>query len=485
MRRGRFSLRRRKFVKSLLLTAIAPLGNASAAISWTGKVRMMQGPMAGAVSPTSFSVWVRTGGEQEVSLEYWPAGQGERRTAVTDCSRTARKADFTALIAANDLLPATDYRYRVLLNGEPDPYLAPEEGYNARTAPQVGSTESFGVAFGSCPHFRKMPIQPIWSAIESQKPRLFLWLGDNIYADSLLADVLAEEYRRQRDVPNLQPLLRSVPQLAIWDDHDYGLNDHDRRNPVKHEALQLFKHYWANPGYGLSDVPGVFFKYSYGAVDFFFLDDRFHRDPIDTPDSPDKTMLGAGQKHWLKTGLETSKAIFKVLVAGNGWTDAKGPGQEAWSSFLHERNEIFDFICERRIDGVVLLSGDTHIGELNCIPWSDLGGYDFYEFVSSPLAQEPAQSWRNYRPIIRVRDVYDAGSNFGFLEFNFDSSDPEIRFRLLSDVGEPAWPEFRVALSEISGHRQTWPGKVRNSTRRAPTMTAVEFFNESAGPAGK
>ncbi|MFQ5739432.1 MAG: iron-containing alcohol dehydrogenase, partial [Acidobacteriota bacterium] len=64
-------------------------------------------------------------------------------------------------------------------------------------------------------------------------------------------DILAEEYRRQREVPRLQPLLRSRPQLAIWDDHDYGLNDSDRTNPVKKEALRVFQQYWANPAYGL------------------------------------------------------------------------------------------------------------------------------------------------------------------------------------------------------------------------------------------
>ena len=38
------------------------------------------------------------------------------------------------------------------------------------------------------------------------------------------ADILREEYRRQRDVASLQGLIRSVSNLAIWDDHDFGRN---------------------------------------------------------------------------------------------------------------------------------------------------------------------------------------------------------------------------------------------------------------------
>ena len=45
-----------------------------------------------------------------------------------------------------------------------------------------------------------------------------------------------------------------------------------------------------------------------------------------------------------------------------------------------ERNEIFDFIRDE-ISAGVCISGDSHMGELNCIPWSERGGYDFYDFL--------------------------------------------------------------------------------------------------------
>ena len=90
-------------------------------------------------------------------------------------------------------------------------------------------------------------IQPIWYQIREADPDLFFWLGDNIYGDTLHSQFLAELYRRQRNVASLQPVLRNIPNLAIWDDHDYALNDGDRENPIREESLRVFKNYWATP----------------------------------------------------------------------------------------------------------------------------------------------------------------------------------------------------------------------------------------------
>jgi alkaline phosphatase D len=171
---------------------------------------------------------------------------------------------------------------------------------------------------------------------------------------------------------------------GTWDDHDYGLNNHDRTHPGKAEALSVFKEYWANPSYGLAEAPGVFFRYSYGKVDFFFLDVRYYRDPNKDSNDVSKSMLGKRQFEWLRSELENSRATFKLLISGSGWTLAKGEAGDSWASFLSERNAIFDFIRDNDIGGVVLLSGDTHVGELNVIPWSENGGYDLYELTSSP-----------------------------------------------------------------------------------------------------
>ena len=250
-------------------------------------------------------------------------------------------------------------------------------------------------------------------------------------------------------------------QLAFWDDHDFGLNDHDRTNPIKKDALQVFKEYWANPAYGLPDAPGVFFKYTYSSVDFFVLDVRYYRDPNLQPDSPAKTMLGKKQLEWLKNGLRGSQAPFKILLSGSGWSKAKGFGGDSWASYLHERNRIFNFIRDNEISGVVLLSGDTHVGELNVIPWSDAGGYDFYDLASSPLGQLSASSWMTRKPEKRVRPVFYKDANFGFIEFNFDDT-PTLTFLLIDSSGRNAWTPFILRAGELRDGIKSWPDKIKD-----------------------
>jgi alkaline phosphatase D len=389
----------------ILVCWLLASGAAAADRDDDGYPRLMQGPMVGAVSPNSAMIWLRTSGEYEISIQY--ATNFEMRSPITTDAITSKKADdYTLVITIDNLEPATEYFYRVLVNGEGDKYLEEFPAFRFATAPAKGAASSFRIAYGSCPKFQDDRVQPIWTVITQFSPDLFFWIGDNIYGDTLDPDILREEYRRQRDIHGLQPLLHNVPHLAIWDDHDFGLNNHDRSNPIKRESLEVFKKYWANPAYGLPDTPGVFFTYSYGGVDFFFLDDRFYRDPDKAEDTSEKTMLGTAQFEWLQKALVASEAIFKVIISGSGWSTSKGEGGDSWAAYLHERDRLFDFIRDQKISGVVLASGDSHIGEINAIPRSEKGGYDLYDLVSSPLAQRTPDSWLHRRPERRIRPVY-------------------------------------------------------------------------------
>jgi alkaline phosphatase D len=420
--------------------------------------------MVGAVSPTDAMIWARTTGEYSVTVEY--AADFEMSSARRSQPVVARKAnDYVVKLSLTDLEPSTKYFYRVLVNGEGDKYLKEYPAFRFTTAPSPGSAASFRVAFGSCPKFQDDRVQPIWQVISGFEPDLFFWIGDNIYGDTLDPDILREEYRRQRDVHGLQPLLHNTSHLAVWDDHDFALNNHDRTNPIKYEALDVFKQYWANPSYGLPEVPGVFFRYSYGDVDFFFVDDRFYRDPNNDPDTPEKTMLGTAQFEWLQDGLASSTAVFKIIVSGSGFSTAKGEGGDSWAAFLHERNRLFDFIRDNEISGVVLATGDSHVGELNVIPWSDKGGYDYYDLVSSPLAQRNPDSWLHRRPERRIRPVYFKGSSVGVIDFILDDT-PRLMYRIIDIHGRNVWEPFVVRADELVNGVVSWPDKVHHESRQ-------------------
>jgi len=455
---------RRVAITVLLVFLLLPTFPATADRDDDGYPRLMQGPMVGAVSPNEAMIWLRTTGEFEISVQY--ATDFQMSLPTTTNPIVARKAnDYTLVITIEGLEPATEYFYRVLVNGDGDKYLKEYPAFRFSTAPAFGSATNFSVAYGSCPKFQDDRVQPIWPVISEFDPDLFFWIGDNIYGDTLDPDILREEYRRQRDVHGLQPLLHNVPHLAIWDDHDFALNNHDRENPIKHEALEVFKDYWANPAYGLPETPGVFFTYSYGKVDFFFLDGRFYRDPNTDPDTPQKTMLGATQFEWLKQELAASDAVFKVIVSGSGFSKAKGEGGDSWSAFLHERDRLFDFIRDREVTGIVMLSGDTHWGAINVIPWSEKGGYDYYDLVSSPLAQRNPDSWLHKRPERRIRPVYFKGSSVGIIDFIFDD-EPRLMYRIIDIHGRNVWEPFVVRADELVNGVVSWPDKVHSDSRQ-------------------
>ena len=438
-----------------VLCVLSPLRLTAAGRNDEGYPRVMQGPMVGAVGEHGALIWLRTSGEYQVAIEYATSFEmGDARVSET---LTAAKAnDYTMVVALDGLEPATEYFYRVLVNGKGDKYLHEFPPFRFTTAPPRGAATDFRIAFGSCPKYQDDRIQPIWPVISSFEPDLFLWIGDNIYGDTLDPDILREEYRRQRDVPGVLPLIRNIPNLAVWDDHDFALNNHDRTNPIKDQALEVFKQYWPNPSYGLPGVPGVFFTYSYGNVDFFFVDDRYYRDPNADPDGPQKTMLGGSQLEWLQAGLKHSTAIFKVIVSGSGFSSAKG---DSWAAFLSERNRLFDFIRDHQITGVVLFSGDSHVGELNVIPWSEHGGYDLYDLVSSPLAQRNPDSWLHLRPERRIRPVYFWGSNVGVVDFLLDDP-PRLMYRLIDIHGRNVWKPFVIRADELVNGVISWPDKV-------------------------
>jgi len=436
---------------ALAAAALRPLRGFAAA---PGYPRLMEGPMVGAVTPGSITLWGRASGEFELEVEYGmdPELAVAARSAPV---RATAATDYTACIRIGGLEPATRYYYRVRVDGIPDRYrLTPAW---TRTAP--AGAAPFRVAFGSCARHQLDGEQAIFHAIAASQPDLFFWLGDNIYADTSSPWVFAEDYRRQRAIASAQPLLRSVPQLAIWDDHDFGINNSDRSNPARDASLAAFRNYWANPSYGLPDCPGVFFPLSYGGVDFFFLDGRYYRAPNADPDGPQKEFLGARQNAWLREALAASRAPFKVLACGSGWSSEDGLDGDTWAAFLTERNALFDFIRDARIEGVFLLSGDTHFGEVNCIPWSERGGYDFYDFVSSPLAQQTGTSFLDEDPEVRVRAPYFRSVNFGQLDFAWEP-EPRVIFTLRDLRGDRAFDAVSLSPAELRNGASSWRSKI-------------------------
>ncbi len=428
----------------LLASSHAPIAESQ---SERGYARLMQGPMLGPVSSTSASIWMRGSGVFDYAVEY-SKSMDFSNSSLTAPLTAIKADDYTLVFEIDGLEPNSTYFYRFIADGSVSKYQRNRLPDSFDTRPVDDSSIRF--CFGSCARVQAAEDQPIWKVVEDLQPDLFIWVGDNIYGDSLDPDILAEEYRRQRDVASARRFQASVTQLATWDDHDSGLNDHDRTNPVKDLALGVFEQYWPNPAFGTPDTPGVFFKHSQGDVDFFFVDVRYHRDPNKTPVSEEKTMLGKAQFDWLLAQLENSDSTFKFIVSGSGFTSAKGPTGDSWSAFLPERDRLFYEIAERGIEGVILISGDTHAAELNRIESPHPYGYPLYELVSSPLAQAPTES---RQPIsgteTRIRNFYNRAPNTGVVDIDLSSDPPTVTMNVFNSYGYAVWKPVTLTAQEL------------------------------------
>ena len=273
---------------------------------------------------------------------------------------------------------------------------------------------------------------------------LLLMLGDNHYGNSPDLEKQRRAYHGQRMSVGFREFTRRTPTYAVWDDHDFGPNDSDGTQVGKEGPLHAFLEQWANPSYGEPDNPGVYFKFSRGDVDFFMTDGRYYRDPNNQTNNPAKTMLGARQLAWLKQSLAESKARVKVLASGGEW-QSYGTA-DSWTSFPRERDEIFDWIRARQIEGVILISGDRHFTAAYQVQKR------FVEVTSGPIGGNTSDS--------RVSPEMFMNHNKGrfYCVYDVDTTRPEPSLTIeIYRVSMGLIEKRTFTWDEINGHQLITP----------------------------
>jgi len=134
--------------------------------------------------------------------------------------------------------------------------------------------------------------------------------------------------------------------------------------------------------------------------------------------------LGPEQKQWLLNSLKNSTAVFKVIASPVPWSyAAKKDAKDTWNGFRNERDEIFDFLSENKIDGVILLSADRHRSDAWKIKREK--GYPLYEFTSSRLTNQHSH------PLIdSALFGYNAEPSFGKITFDTRIQDPTVTYEI-------------------------------------------------------
>jgi alkaline phosphatase D len=297
------------------------------------------------------------------------------------------------------------------------------------------------IAFGSCAHQDKP--QPIWQAVLAYRPELFIFTGDNVYGDVTSAAMteLRQAYAAAEKVEGIARLRAKVPVLATWDDHDYGQNDGGGDFAHRQQAKQLFLDFWDIAGDDpRARRPGVYHAEIVGPpgerVQIILLDTRSFRSPLRPTDQrgvlgkeaylpdpdPSKTMLGEAQWAWLRAQLE-QPAELRLLVS-SVQVLAEKHGFERWGNLPLQRKKLLDLIAETGARGVVILSGDRHIGALyrlrQAVP------YDLYEITSSGLNMAYAHN-RDIGPL-RLGEVYGL-DNFGTIDIDWQAGEVTLAVR--------------------------------------------------------
>jgi phosphodiesterase/alkaline phosphatase D-like protein len=335
---------------------------------------LMHGPVVGGVTDSTANVFVRTDQAATVEIHY-----GTDPTLSTYSTSQAfgtdPASDFTKIVPMAELTPETTYYLDVAVNGVPQ-IAAPYPSFT--TFPPSGSARNFSfviLADFVVTRLLTEPSQTFASAAATNPVFAFIG-GDFDHRNPKTLDDKRQMFKGLYD-PNtpymgdfVNLILRRMPIMHQWDDHDSGYNNDDKTYPDWNLSQQAFQEYV--PSYPLPSVTpaGIWQKFSYAQADCFVLDCRSQRDVATDPDNVNKSMLdgnnlgATGELQWLENGLLTSIARWKIIFT-SVITNPSTKQNDAWGAYQTEWNALRDFINTNNIQGVVFIAGDLHLGAID------------------------------------------------------------------------------------------------------------------------
>ena len=400
---------------------LKPLTESDAFAEWAKKegIELLHGPTLGCLTDTSAKFWFRTW--HEVKVEALVSTKNDLSDAVTADVTTDAKLDYTGVASIVGLAPSTQYYYKLVVDGKELPTV-----YDFKTMPTEGKPAKFQIMFGGgagyTPWFEHM-----WNTIDQHRPLAYMALGDNVYIDTpTVQNTQKYCYYRRYSRPEYRNYVSSTSVFAIWDDHDFVTNDASGgpeidNPPWKRPVWKTFQNNFVNPSYGGGEKnPGCWFSCKMADVEFFLMDGRYYRD------RKGGSMLGDVQKEWLLEALKNSTATFKVLCANVPMTPGVKPGsKDTWDGFPDEREEIFNWIADQKIEGVFIIAADRHRSDA----WKNdrPGAYPLYEFQSSKLTNV------HTHPVLKGSLFgYNQKCSFGLLTFDTSAKDPAVTYEVIN-----------------------------------------------------
>lgn len=309
------------------------------------------------------------------------------------------------------------------------------EALNLKTIPsaRVDTTKNLTtIAFGSCNKIN-LP-QTMWEAVAANKPDLWIWLGDIIYADTNNMTALSNMYKLLKNNTEYKKLTVHTPVIGVYDDHDYGYNDSGKGYPMKKQSLKIFRDFMSiPPNAPIRKREGAYQSYQFGTGDelvkIIVLDTRYFKDTL-LPDPSKKSrylpntegdLLGEAQWKWLERELRSSTAHLNILCSSIQVLSDEHTN-EKWGNFPNCRKRLLNLIVNIKPQNLLILSGDRHMIEVSKM---DLAGlpYPLYDFTSSGMTHtrkgdHEANKFRVGEMIVK--------KNFGVLKIRWEAGKPVV-----------------------------------------------------------
>jgi alkaline phosphatase D len=289
--------------------------------------------------------------------------------------------------------------------------------------------------------------QPLWVPIIENNTELWIWLGDNIYADTEDMLQMKAKYDSQLAIDNYQKLIKKTQVIGVWDDHDFGLNDGGKNYPMKEESKALMLDFFGvAKNAEVRSRPGAYQSFEFGEkprkLKIILLDTRYFRDDLVKQNGEyvqldTGTLLGEVQWDWLMNELENSKADVH-LIGSSIQVIPEEHTNEKWANFIHERERLLSLLSG--VKNPIILSGDRHIGEFSK---KEVNEQLIYEVTSSGMTHP----WKSFtgEPNKHRHGKVVTDLHFGLITFNWEDHSLIVQ---LKGVENDVLQEMKIPLNE-------------------------------------
>ena len=358
--------------------------------------------------------------------------------------------DFVGVAAFDGLEAATGYEYQIgFVHAWPPTDSVelewPEEPSGRFSTFPEDPTRTVSFIVGSCRYFRRrrsgkfklandnqhgdQTFGRIRRQVESEEQTdLLLMLGDQIYADhgshwpwSRVQDTTFEQYcaryRTAFSSENIRWLMAHIPTYMTWDDHeitngwplkpengaDTSVDYFDTkffRSDLYRNGVRAYNAYQAlhSPVMIAPTPRETDYSYSFGCgvAQFFVMDtrnERRHEFDRSSERWVPESMIGPRQmkklRDWLVDMESRREACVKFLVSAVPmFPDARFHTGDKWLDFAVQRQELLEFIRDKGITRVIVLSGDVHCSFTSALVFRKDAGreskpFSIYNVVSS------------------------------------------------------------------------------------------------------